>query len=203
MRDEATSYNVDALLSDSTPLQQKGARSPPVVSDIQQRLVGLDRSDNEYLQLLLGLLSHGDLKPHILGLQGDDLRGFIELLDNVSDPDIRTDRQLTLLDQALNQIPVTDDLFRKTLRRLQSTCSNREVLPSSYLIPNERISNRGERFASGGFADVHQAELDGNMVYIKALRSYTLDTLGVLNKVRSFVYPLAVHRKWPLKRPGW
>ena len=39
-------------------------------------------------------------------------------------------------------------------------------------------------FAAGGFADVHEAELDGQKVCIKALRSYSQDTSGVVNKVR-------------------
>ena len=55
-------------------------------SEIQQRLGRLDSSDSKYPQLLLELLSHQDLKPHVLNLHGDDLREFVELLDNVSVP---------------------------------------------------------------------------------------------------------------------
>lgn len=55
-------------------------------SDIQQQLGGLNPSDNTYLQLLQELLTHRDLRKHILGLHEDNLRGFIELLDNVGNP---------------------------------------------------------------------------------------------------------------------
>jgi len=92
-------------------------------------------------------------------------------------------------DQALDNIPVTDDLFRKTLRRLQSICSNREVLPQSHIIAKERLSNRGNAIAPLGFADAHEAELDGKKVYIKALKSYIQDTGGGMKKVFFFVHP--------------
>ena len=70
----------------SVPVSLRTSTTTASVSDIQQRLSGLNPSDDKYLQLLLELLSHRDLKPHILGLQGNDLRGFIELLDKVSKP---------------------------------------------------------------------------------------------------------------------
>ena len=92
-------------------------------------------------------------------------------------------------DQTLGHIPATDDLFRKTLRRLQSICSNREVLPESCLIQSERLSNRGEAIASGGFADVYEATLDGERkVCVKVLRLYLQDAGGTTKKVRSFVF---------------
>jgi hypothetical protein len=52
-------------------------------SDIQRQLDWLSPSANEYRPLLLELLSHHDLKLHIRGLHGDDLRRFVELLDKV------------------------------------------------------------------------------------------------------------------------
>jgi serine/threonine protein kinase len=95
---------------------------------------------------------------------------------------------------------MTNDLFRKTLRRLQSTCSNRGVLPQSHLIPSESLLKRGDAIASGAFADVHEAELDGKKVCIKALRSYIQDTGGITKKVRSF--PSGSFRQWSPKHPG-
>ena len=58
------------------------------ISDIKQRLDRLDPSGDEYRQPLLELLSHRDLEVHVHGLQGSDLRGFVELLDRVSNVDI-------------------------------------------------------------------------------------------------------------------
>ena len=80
---------------------------------------------------------------------------------------------LTRYNQVLGHIPETNDLFRKTLRRLQSTCSNYGVLPQSHLISSERLTNRGRMIASGSFDDAYEAELDGKKVSIKALRVYT------------------------------
>ena len=71
------------------------SKSPPVtadvptlVSDIRQRLEDLDPSKEEYRLLLYALLSHRDLEPHLNSLIGDDLRGFVELLDKVGKADI-------------------------------------------------------------------------------------------------------------------
>ena len=91
-------------------------------------------------------------------------------------------------EQALDHIPATDDLFRKTLRRLQSICSNRGVLPKSHLIPSESLSDKGQAIAAGGFADAHEAKLNGEKVCIKALRSYVQDTGGITKKVRFFLF---------------
>ncbi|KAF9789477.1 kinase-like domain-containing protein [Thelephora terrestris] len=137
--------------------------TPPL--DIQRRLGGLSPSDDEYRGHLLGLLNHRDLKPHIHGLQGNDLKEFVELLDN-----------------ALNHLPTNDDLFRKTFRRLQSTCSNRGILPSSCLIPDGMLSKSERAVAAGGFADVYQGEFDGKMVCVKVLRLYSQDIGGVTMK---------------------
>ncbi|KAF9644877.1 kinase-like protein, partial [Thelephora ganbajun] len=68
------------------------------------------------------------------------------------------------------------------LRRLQSICSNRAMLPLSHLIPSESISNKGEAIASGGFSNVHQAEFDGKKVCIKVLRLYAQDTSDFTKK---------------------
>ena len=158
----------------------------PLLS-VQQRLGGLSPSDSEYQGHLREFLSHRDLKPHIHALQGNDLKEFVELLDKVRKVGYPYPTALTSPDQALNHFPSTDDLFRKTLRRLQSTCSNREVLPSSYLIPNELLSKKERAAAAGGFADVYEGEFNGQKVCIKTLRLYSLDTGDVTKKVRSSV----------------
>ena len=55
------------------------------VPEIRQRLEKLDPTDANYQQLLLRLLSHQDLRPYIQDLQEPDLKGFVELLDKVSE----------------------------------------------------------------------------------------------------------------------
>ena len=90
-------------------------------------------------------------------------------------------------EQGLDHIPVTDDLFRKALRRLQTSCSNHKVLPRSYFIPSESLSNQGSPFAAEDSADAHEAELDGEKVCVKTLKSQ------VQSEVRSLaLYPRKV-----------
>jgi len=59
------------------------ASNTPAVSDTRARFEELDPSDHKYRPLLRELLSHKDLKPHILGLDGPGLEAFVELLDKV------------------------------------------------------------------------------------------------------------------------
>ena len=54
------------------------------VSDIQRLLEGLSPSSDKYQRLLLGLLTHQDLRRHTRGLRESDLLAFVELIDNVS-----------------------------------------------------------------------------------------------------------------------
>ena len=68
--------------------------TPPVtsnvlasVSGIQQWLKKLDPADANYQQFLLELLNHQGLRQYIQGLQEHDLKGFVELLDKVSQAD--------------------------------------------------------------------------------------------------------------------
>ena len=93
---------------------------------------------------------------------------------------------LTLPNQALNSTPVADDLFRKTLRILQSICSSYQVLPSSCLVPSERLS-RGETIRDRSPANPCEAELDGRKVSIEAVKSDALDPGAVMNNVCPFV----------------
>ena len=58
------------------------------VSSIQGQLEKLDPSDGNYRPLLRELLSHQDLKQHVLSLDGSSLEGFVELLDKVGKADI-------------------------------------------------------------------------------------------------------------------
>ena len=93
-------------------------------------------------------------------------------------------------------------LFRKTLRGLQSICSNRGILPRSYIIQGERISKKGQPVAPGGFADTHEAELDGERAYIKVLRLYILDTAGVTTKVRPCFFFISGDSYWNTRLAG-
>ena len=51
------------------------------------------------------------------------------------------------------------------------------------------ILDKGPPIVSGGFAEVHKAELAGKRVCVKALRLYAQDTTGVAKKVRLYFRP--------------
>ena len=61
---------------------------PTQISDIRQRLEGLEPSNEEYRPLLYAFLSHRNLKPYIDRPQNDDSQRFVELLDEVGKVDI-------------------------------------------------------------------------------------------------------------------
>lgn len=73
----------------NTPDPMNYQPAPASISDIRRELDWLgvqqlgDTFDHDYQRLLLELLSHQDLKSYVRGFQESDLRGFIELLDNV------------------------------------------------------------------------------------------------------------------------
>jgi len=67
------------------PILQR-ARSEEPVSNIQQRLEGLNPTDANYRLVLSQLLDHQGLKPHVQSLEESDLKEFVVLLDKVSKP---------------------------------------------------------------------------------------------------------------------
>ena len=105
---------------------------------------------------------------------------------------------LTPSDQPLEHIQFSDDLFRKTFRRLQSTCSYHEVLPTSYAIPSENISHIAGPFAAGGFANVWSGVFKEGKVCIKRLR---LNTYGGNDAIKKVCPLIAHHRCSSLKQP--
>jgi len=68
------------------PSTLQRTRPEEPVSNIQQRLEGLNPTAADYRPLLSQLLDHRGLKPHIQGLEESDLEIFVELLDKVSEP---------------------------------------------------------------------------------------------------------------------
>ena len=53
------------------------------VSDIQQQIMNIDSSKDEYRQLLFAFLTHPNLKQYTQDLQKSGLKALVELLDNV------------------------------------------------------------------------------------------------------------------------
>lgn len=78
----------DTLAIQQPQVQVKGLNEQTLVnylSEIGRQLDRLNPSNDEYRGLLLELLDRRDLRLHVSDLQEPELRGFIELLDNVSD----------------------------------------------------------------------------------------------------------------------
>ena len=77
----------DTLAIQQPQVQVKGLNEQTFVnylSEIGRRLDRLNPSNDEYRGLLLELLDRRDLRLRVSGLQEPELRGFIELLDRVS-----------------------------------------------------------------------------------------------------------------------
>jgi hypothetical protein len=97
--------------------------------------------------------------------------------------------------KALSSIPISDDVFRRCLRKLRAICGSHTTLPSSHIISGGLTKIGENATAFGGFADVWQGDQDGKQVCIKVLRIAQNDT-GGLRKVR-------IRRRWiPLFADG-
>jgi hypothetical protein len=74
--------------------------------------------------------------------------------------------------QALEDIPVTDGLFRRCLRRLRQICGHHNILPSSHIVSAGLETTSEHAIAYGGFADVWEGALGDEKVCIKVLRGF-------------------------------
>jgi hypothetical protein len=83
--------------------------------------------------------------------------------------------------------PLADEeLSKKCLRALRRMCGRTGYLPSSYTIPEGRLTKiRDLAFASSGFADLWEGMYDNRKVRIKSLRINVVMGLGRIKTVSS------------------
>lgn len=90
--------------------------------------------------------------------------------------------------QVVDVAPITDDVSRRCLHKLQTICSRHATLPSSYTIPGNLSRIGSDPVAFGGFSDVWGGTLDDRNVCIKYLR--------VSEQIRKTVEKVSVRGRW-------
>jgi len=105
----------------------------------------------------------------MLGLQGEDLMGLVDYLDDVC-------RCMSLFSfplnpqQVLNALKPDSPAFRKCLRELRNICGPKMILPTSYTVSSQLSNISSDPVAPGDFADVHEGTLSGSKVCVKRVR---------------------------------
>ncbi|KAF9789636.1 kinase-like domain-containing protein [Thelephora terrestris] len=133
-------------------------------SQVLQHLYSLDTSSPDLLRYLYYLIQNDDEDQYLSSLQGSELTRLVDFLDG-----------------ALDVIPITDDVSRRCLHKLQAICGRHKILPSSYNIPGDLTIIDDDPVAFGGFSDVWEGTYDGKKVCIKRLR-ITQQTRKVIGK---------------------
>ena len=139
-------------------------------SRVLQHLYSLDTSSPDLLRYLYYLIQSDDEERYLSSLQGSELTRLVDFLDNVR-PSLPVSFQLTSqTPQALDVTPITDDVSRRCLHKLQAICGHHKILPSSYNVSGDLTRVDSDPIASGGFSDVWEGIHDGKTVCIKRLR---------------------------------
>jgi hypothetical protein len=162
-------------------------------SQVLQHLYSLDTSSPDLLRYIYYLIQNDDEDQYLYSLQGSELTRLVDFLDGVRPPPSVSFPPLTTQTlQALDVIPITDDVSRRCLHKLQAICGRHKILPSSYNIFGDLTINDDDPVASGGFSDVWEGTYDGKKVCIKRLR-ITQQTRQVIEKVCVPVDPSCAH----------
>ncbi|KAF9785479.1 CNH domain-containing protein [Thelephora terrestris] len=107
----------------------------------------------EVLLCLDRLIQNDDKEQYSSSLEGPELTQLVDFIDEV-----------------LDVTPITDDVSRRCLHKLQAICGLHNILPSSHNISGEVSRVGDDPVASGGFSDVWKGIYDGRKVCIKYLR---------------------------------
>jgi hypothetical protein len=117
-------------------------------------------------------------------LQDDEASTLVDILDQVS-PLMLNQRPNFLIAsvQAFEAPNMSLDLRSKSVHILRRICGLHTVLPRSCIL-SENVSKEGDiAFTSGRFADFWKGHHNGNPVGVKALRTYTPESLSKIKQV--------------------
>jgi len=121
---------------------------------------GFDSASKDSIRTLRYALSSRD--DVLVQLQGEEAHDFIDILD-----------------QAMDSPHIDEELSRRCLRALRQMCGRTGYLPTSYNLPEGRLTKTGDlAFASGSFADAWEGMYDNSRVRIKTLRISLVQDLG-------------------------
>ena len=116
----------------------------------------------------LDRLIQSDQEDHYLSnLQGSDMTRLVDFLDKVRVLPSASSSSQKKTPQALGIIPVTEDVSRRCLHKLQAICSHSLVLPSSYIISGGLVRVGDYPVASTNLSDVWEGMHSSAKVCIK------------------------------------
>jgi hypothetical protein len=132
----------------------------------------LDCGELECLSMVLTSLASQEGMNAALSLEGEDALTLVNILDQVSRPAGVWLRYLIMPTQAFEAPGMSLDLRRRSVRILRRVCGLQTILPRSCIL-SENISKGGDiAWASGRFTDVWKGRNNGNLVCIKAFKTY-------------------------------
>ena len=149
-----------------------------------QTLYSFSTFSPQFSHCLDRLIQSDDEDNYLLGLQGSELTRLVDFLDKVRVLS-SVSFQLTKKSlQALGIIPVTEDVSRRCLHKLQAICSHSRILPSSYIISGGLVRVGDYPVASTNLSDVWQGTHGSTKVCIKHPKITIRDRQGT-EKVRN------------------
>jgi hypothetical protein len=139
-------------------------------SQVLQHLYALDTSSPDFSRCLFWLMRSDEEEKYLSSLQGPELIRLIDFLDEVGSFSLSSFQLTKQTAQILDVAPTADDVFRRCLHKLQTICTHKTILPSSYTISGDLVRVGNDPVAFGGFSDIWEGRLDGDKVCIKHLR---------------------------------
>lgn len=168
---------------------------PPTMTTprILNHLYSLKTIPPDFPRYLDWLIQSDQEENYLSTLQNPELTQLVNFLDRVRPLPSASFQLMKQSLQSLKVIPTSDDASRRCLHKLQTICSSRKILPSSYLITSG-LSKIGDLpVASGGFGDVWKGTYGSVVVAIKCPR-ITLTDRDHVEKVSDYVgTPLHVY----------
>jgi hypothetical protein len=127
---------------------------------LQPLIRGFNAASKESIRTLRYALSSRD--DVLVQLHGEEAHDFIDILD-----------------QAMDSPYIDEELSRRCLRALRRICGRTGFLPTSYNLPEGRLTKTGDlAFASGSISDAWEGMYDNSRVRIKTLRINLVQDLG-------------------------
>ena len=142
---------------------------------ILHRLYSLDTSSPNFLRDLHSLIQYDEKEQYLTNLQGSELARLVDFLDEVRALPLTFCPAIKWIPQTLSAIPITDDVARECLNKLQAICGHHATLPSSYIVSGQitRMGDSPVKFST--IADVWAGTYHNKKVSIKCLRIHTKD----------------------------
>ena len=144
-------------------------------SQILQHLYSLGTSSPHLSRYLDHLIKSDGEDHYLLNLEGSDLIRLVDFLDKVRVPPSASVQLTEQASQALTIVPVTDDVSRLCLHKLQAICSHRGILPSSHIIVGGLTKLGDYAVASGACGEVWEGVYNNTKVCIKCPKINTRD----------------------------